>query len=72
LTTGDNQSGIRFWNILFKADKRISHHLGLTGYFLLTELEYYSQKINRLLLHFGYWKRPKKNKAVFSYLEDII
>jgi len=25
---------IRFWNYLFKADKKISHHL---GHFLLTE-----------------------------------
>jgi hypothetical protein len=29
---------IRFWNYLFKTDKRISHHL---GHFLLTEWEYY-------------------------------
>ena len=32
---------IRFQNYLFKADKRISHHLGPHRYFLLTELEYY-------------------------------
>ena len=38
---------IRFHNYLFKADKRISHHLGHTGYFLLTELEYHCEKINK-------------------------
>jgi len=47
--------GIRFWNYLFKADKRISITWDLTGYFLLTELDT-TAKINRLLLHFGYWK----------------
>ena len=36
---------IRFQNYLFKADKRISHHLGPHRYFLLTELEYYCNKL---------------------------
>ena len=36
---------IRFQNYLFKADKRISHHLGPHRYFVLTELEYYCNKL---------------------------
>ena len=38
---------IRFQNYLFKADKRISHHWDLTGYFQLTELEYYCKKTKK-------------------------
>ena len=35
---------IRFQNDFLKADKRISHHhLGITGYFLLTKLKYYCE-----------------------------
>jgi len=47
---------IRFQNYLFKADKRISHHLGPHRIFPADRIRILLQKINRLLLHFGYWK----------------
>src|SRR6267154_164427 len=43
---------IKFWNYLFKTDKRISHHLGHNRIFPADRIRILPQKMNRLLLHF--------------------
>ena len=43
---------IKFQNYLFKADKRISHHLGHNRIFPADRIRILLWKINRLLLHF--------------------
>src|ERR1700734_4032499 len=43
---------IKLWNYLFKADTRISHHLGHNRIFPTDRIRILPQKINRLLLHF--------------------
>ena len=43
---------IRFQNYFFKADKRISHHLGHNRIFPADRIRILLLKINRLLLHF--------------------
>jgi len=43
---------IKFQNYLFKADKRINHHLGHNKIFPADRIRILLRKINRLLLHF--------------------
>ena len=57
--------GIKFWNYLFKADKRISHHLGHNS---ADRIKILSQKRNRLLLHFWLLEITQGRIRSWNYL----
>ena len=59
---------IRFQNYLFKANKRINHHLGHNRMFPADRIRILLWKINRLLLHFWLLEITQGRIRFWNYL----
>src|ERR1700685_936057 len=59
---------IRFQNYLFKADKRINHHLAHNRIFPADRIRILLRKINRLLLHFWLLEITQVRIRFWNYL----